>query len=212
MKNMKIFDTPQDIKEYILENRIKKIGCGVQGETYLAKDNTVLKEMHAGFVVPYDDTIIISDKFKLDSFIFPDELYIANDLVYGYKAKFFKNDVFCDMYRTEDKEIDLEKLLKARLKVIEDIKVLTEYRYGLDDTIGNVLFDGEKLALIDTLGYVKDDTNLDDNLRKLDLALDIALYKINPLTGEWNMPFINKVKLLERINRSNKVMVKPMIK
>ena len=212
MKNIRIFDTPQDIKEYILENRIKKIGCGVQGETYLTKDNTVLKEMHTGFIFPYDDTIITSDKFKLDSFIFPDELFIANGSIYGYSAKFFKNDVFCDMYRTEDKEIDLEKLLKARLKVIEDIKVLTEVGYGIDDTVGNVLFDGEKLALIDTLGYVRDETKIEKNLRKLDLALDIALYKINPLTDEWNMPFTNKVKLLERVNKSNKVVVKPMIK
>ena len=120
------------------------------------------------------------------------------------------NDVFADIYRNHDVEINLEKLIEARRKAINDIEELTENGYGIDDTIGNVLFDGERIALIDTLCYVKDLSSLEVNINQLDKALDLRLYKMDPLTAEWNMPFENKVRLLMRKNRSNKVVLKPL--
>lgn len=210
MKNIKIFATLDDINTFIHTNIIKTVGYGSEGYTYLAKDGSVLKEIRPSYVVPYDNSIITTSDFNLESFIFPDELYIYNEMIYGYKMKYFKNDVFADIYRNHDVEINLEKLIEARRKAINDIEELTQNGYGIDDTIGNVLFDGERIALIDTLCYVKDLSSLEVNINQLDKALDLRLYKMDPLTAEWNMPFENKVRLLMRKNRSNKVVLKPL--
>lgn len=211
MKNLKIFNTPDEIRTYIQNRKIKLIGYGVEGYAYLDRNNAVLKEVREGYALPYDNTIIFSNEFNLETFIFPDEVYIADDIVYGYKTRYFPNDVFCDIYRENAVEIDLLKLIKARNKAIEDIKEITELGYAIDDLVGNVLFDGEKLALIDTLCYVKDYyISVSKNIDKLNQALDYKLAKIDPLTSEWNMPFDNKINLLMRKNKSNKVLVKQL--
>lgn len=214
MNNLRIFNTMEELRGYIRlnTNNSKEIGFGVEGVIYLSKDGDTIKEIqNPTRVLPYDEEIITTNDYKLDSFIFPSELYLYNNIIYGYKAKYFKNDLFCDLYRENAVEMDLEKLLAAREKMIEDIKVLTNDNYKLDDLFGNILFDGEKLVGIDTLSYYKESgITLDDNISSLDQALNFKLYKIDSKSSTWDLSLEDRVKKLIKENGTSKILVKPI--
>lgn len=216
MNNLKVFASVEELRKNIKLNcnEGKKIGFGVEGITYLSNDGMVIKEIQNQIhLTKYNEDIITTSKYNLDTFIFPEELYIYDNLIYGYKAKHFENDLFCNLNREEDAYIDLEKLLEAKEKMIEDIKVLTKDNYKLNDLFSNILFDGEKLVGIDTLHYSKDENiTLDDNIRDLNQALNFRLYKLESKTGDWNMPLDNKINKLIEENGTSKILIKPLVK
>lgn len=57
--------------------------------------------------------IIMDSDIKLDSFIFPKELYILDGIIVGYKEDIFNRSLSPNM-------IDIEQLIKVRQKFIED--------------------------------------------------------------------------------------------
>jgi len=212
MNNLKIFSSEQEVNNYFNKMHLTGIGNGVEGVAYL--DNTkncVYKQIRPDYAVYYEPSIITTSMFNLDSFIFPDELFLLRENIIGYRTRYFKGDVLCDITRREDAQIDLEKLLEAREAMIKDIKVLTDANYVLDDMYGNVLFNGEKLAAIDTLSYYQEEgIDLATNIKSLDKALDLKLYRIDPITSKWNLSFEDRVKKLIKENGTSKVLVKPM--
>lgn len=213
MSDLRTFDTPLKIYEYVNANYFRKLGCGVEGAAYLAKDGSVMKyiQLPSG-VVKYNEDIITTSKFKLKSFIFPDELFVCDNLIYGYRTEYFSNDVLCDKYRRSIRIIDLEKFLEAREVKIDDIKVLTDAHYRLKDICGNILFDGERLAAIDTLAYKKDySITLDDNIFSLDRTLNMYLDIFECRTADEDTSVNDRVKRLIKANNSSEIEVKPLI-
>lgn len=212
MKNVEIFNSISEITDYIKLNAIQELGSGVEGVVYLTKSNKAIKYIKNSLnTIAYRSDIIMSNDYNLSSFIFPDKLLMYKNLVYGYESKYFKNDVLCNEYRREKVEIDLEKLLEARERLIEDVKVLTNEKYKLDDIPGNVLFDENNLACIDTLSYNrKAFVTLNDNISAIDRALDFKLYVIDRKTADWNLSFENKVKKLIIENKTSKILIKPL--
>lgn len=211
MDNLKLFISKEEVGACFNGMKLTVIGNGVEGVAYLDNNNHVYKQIKPNYAVLYDPSIITTSKFDLDSFIFPDQLFLCGKDILGYRTRYFKDDVLCDVTRKETVEIDLEKLLEAREKMIEDVKVLTEADYVLDDMYGNVLFNGENLAAIDTLSYYQEEgIDLDSNIKSLDRALDFKLYKIAPITSTWDLSLEDRIKKLIKENGTSKVLVKPM--
>ena len=117
----------------------------------------------------------MSSYLKLDSFIFPDELYVCGDIILGYREQFFEGNLF-NAY--PKKNIDLESLIKAREVFIEDAKIMTDYGYKLFELPRNLLFDNKRLVVIDTLDYIKKEITLKENIEMLDYALLTELHDI----------------------------------
>ena len=200
MEHLRIFTSPSDIEEYVLSNSQKRIGSGWEGTVYLANDNTTLKLFKKNYKVLYSTNRITTYDLSLKSFIFPDQLFICDNLIYGYQAKYFPNDLF-NIRKVKDNKIDLLKLLEARKQAILDIELLTGLNYKLNDLFGNVLFDGEKLAIIDTLSYFISKPTLEDNVSQLDDTLNYQLMYIDPQVCALNIPFEEKVEKIIMKNR-----------
>ncbi|MBR1718220.1 MAG: hypothetical protein IJ715_02990 [Bacilli bacterium] len=191
MKNIKEFNSQEDFLSYVYPLIKKQINSGSEGDIYLTKDKEILKVMSNFFSDKYLSqypNIIMSSDLKLDSFIFPDELYVSNDLILGYREKYFENDLF-NVFPKE--QINIENLIKAREKFIEDTKIITDYGYRLFELPRNIMFDNKRLVAIDTLDYIKEKTTLKDNIEIIDYALLTELSDIyneidneNPFTEE----------------------------
>lgn len=182
MKNIKEFKSGTDLDLYINSKKKKFIQSGTEGEVYTTKDNNIIKYMKESYRPKYlseSKDIIMSSDIKLDSFIFPDELFVIDDQIVGYISDYFEGNIlrFPNSKVEKEEELNLEALIEARYKMIEDIKELTDMGYYLFDLPMNILFDNKKLCAIDTLDYRKDLSSdlLKKNLKFLDYALAFEL-------------------------------------
>lgn len=97
--------------------------------------------------------MITEDKLKLDSYLFPSDIYVSNGIVLGYKQDYFDGDLI-NAY--PGIRLDIDALIKAREKFIEDTKILTDFGYKLYELPRNIMFDNKRLVAIDTLDYIKE--------------------------------------------------------
>ena len=147
-------------KSVIFQNYIRKIakaevGKGTEGKIWLTRDNDTVKYTIPRFRKPYSTYMITEEDMKLESFLFPTELFIVDDTVAGYRAPYFKGDIFNRMDEKAGKVINLENLANARETMIRDVEALTKAKYKIEDIENNLMFDGKKLKAIDTLEYHK---------------------------------------------------------
>ena len=203
MKNIKEFKSIEEFNKYA--NKVRKIYMNTIGEgpIYITKDNEVLKDVSN---IPYPmylskkQDIIMDSDYNLDSFMFPTELYIYKDMIIGYTSKYFRGDIFEEFFG----DINIDALIRAREKMIEDIKVLTNDGYYLYDLAFNTLFNNKKLCAIDTLDYYrKENVTLKENLDILDYGLvsrlrDHGLCRKNIKDGEEFEKVITKIKKKSR--------------
>lgn len=178
MKNIKEFKSGTDLDLYINSKKKKFIQSGTEGEVYTTKDNNIIKYMKESYRPKYlseSKDIIMSSDLQLDSFIFPDELFVIGDQIVGYTSNYFEGNIlkFPNSRVDHEEELNLDALIEARFKMIEDIKELTELGYYLVELPHNILFNNEKLCAIDTLDYRK--SNMSDLLQKNIHNLDYAL-------------------------------------
>lgn len=176
------FDNKKQFLEAIKNNITRKIGHGSEGNVYLSKDGDVIKIMLNSWLPKnYGDypNIIMDDTMKIDSFIFPKELYILNGVIVGYKEKFFPNNILTLDALPE--LINIDKLVEARKKFIEDSKIITEAGYRLYELPRNIMFDNKKIVAIDTLDYQKKShVDLKDNIGIIDYAILVELSDLFP--------------------------------
>lgn len=177
---IKYFDNNDDIKEYIKNLAIKNVGKGTEGQVWLTKENDTIKYVLKAFRQTYKPSMLTEDDIKLESFIFPTEIFVENGFVAGYRARYFKDDIFNKMDTKTGSVINLEKLAIAREKMIKDIEVLTKAKYKIEDIENNLLFDGKRLIAIDTLDYPKiNNIELYENIELLDYAIITRLVLID---------------------------------
>lgn len=177
-----------DILDNLEDKKGKLIGEGSEGVAFLLSNNKVLKYIKETAEDYKAKDIITTDDVNIEGFLFPDKLYILNNQVKAYESKYVQ-DIFtiesnCAARgyfiadETYDK-VDFKKLYKAYLVLQKEVLELSKKHILMDDLLYNLLFDGEKLYAIDTLGYkkVKEDCTM-RNLEQLDYAIrgKISLY------------------------------------
>lgn len=201
MKNIREFKDLKELNNYFNDNAIIPIGEGSEGEVYLNRNNEIIKYMIDAFYPKcYEDykDIIMYDDLKLDSFIFPKELFILDGIIVGCREDYFKGDLF-DFDKTN--RINIEKLINARNKFIEDTKVITDNGYYLFELCRNILFDNERLVAIDTLDYIKSkDVTLDENIKVIDYAILSAL-QLNNNSINADNPFEEEIEKVYKLKR-----------
>lgn len=169
-KNVVYFDSTKKYHDFVLKQKKREIGEGSEGVVYITKNNDVIKEI-INYKDKYpNDEILMESDIKLDSFLFPKELYVWNNFILGYKTDYFRN-IFRD-FDGDIRDIDLNAVVKAGYKMMKDVEVLSKMDYILYDLPYNVLFDGKTLKAVDTLGYFKDSK---DTLHKNTILLRDAL-------------------------------------
>ena len=162
----------EDYQEYVKSVYKSFIGIGSEGEIYQTKDDDAIKLYFNLKKIYEPGKYIMADDIKLDSFIFPKKLYICNGMVCGIRMDYFKNNLF--KYDNID-DINLDNLIIAREKFIEDIKVISKEGYHLDDLPSNILYDNKVIKAIDTLNYEKSEDPEFDNIHLADIAILWAL-------------------------------------
>lgn len=178
---IKYFNNNNEVKAYIKNLAIKNVGKGTEGQIWLTKDNDTIKYAVKEFRQTYKEDMLTEDDMYLESFLFPTEIFVENGFVAGSRARYFKGDIFNRMDTKTGSIINLEALAQAREKMIKDIEVLTKAKYKIEDIENNLLFDGRKLAAIDTLEYHRvNNLELYENIEALDYAIILRLVLINP--------------------------------
>lgn len=163
------------------------------------------------------DEIITKDDMDIDSFSFPEDLFIIDGVLKGYSMTYYPNNLFSNSHMYEINgllNINFKKLLKAYYKLKKDVITLSLNHVSIFDMPYNLLFDGERLIALDTCGYKKKDSDvLEKNLAQLDYAVkSIFIFwfgdkiKINPdLTIE---DFLTSLDKSAKDIRKNKVKTK----
>ena len=184
MKKIKEFNNLRKFNTYLEENKSRVLGYGVEGIAYLSKSNETIKDMQdIEEPIFYTDNpdIIMSDDLDLSSFIFPKELFLIGNQIVGYRSDYFAGNII-KKRNGKIEDIDIDALLEARERFIEDLRILTKEGYQLYDVAGNLLFDNKTLVAIDTLDYKRRRTNLDKNIQALDNGLARELKLHDPST------------------------------
>jgi hypothetical protein len=154
------------IKEW---KKYKLIGEGAEGKCYLV-NNEVYKIYDPVYELEkYTSNPICKDDLNLESFLFPEEIYTYGEEknVFAYKTTPYieKNVLKISLFR---KHIipDINKIKKALEVLIKDIYILSRNNIAaIDFAKRNLLFDGEKFYVIDTLDYdVVDEYTYLDNI------------------------------------------------
>ena len=171
----------KDLDEYrfFLSSQIKRrIGHGSEGIAYLTHDDRVIKELiNCKWASMYDiDEIITSKRYNLESYIFPEELYVIDNMLVGYLSRYVKHDIFNNIDGAKYRNYD--NLLKAYNKLLDDTDVLTRDNITINEVVCNLLFDENSLYLIDTCGYKKKDEEDLANIDKIEYGLKFTLYTI----------------------------------
>ena len=201
MKNIKEFKDIDEFKRFVRSNVICEFGEGSEGKVYVSKDNDVIKTMIDPIwpkkLEEFPD-IIMADDMKLESFIFPKELYIVDGIIVGYKQDRFYGNIF-DGYLSSD-ILFLDKLIEARERFLDDTKIITAAGYRLYELPRNILFNNKQLVAIDTLDYIKEDVTYQENVEIVDYALLLELLEIYPEI-DTNNTFDKEVKKILKLKK-----------
>ncbi len=192
MKNVVNFDSKREFLRFIKGKTLKEIGFGSEGSCLFGHDGLAYKERVTGFQPERQpvDEMIMADECSSGSFLFPIQLFAVNGNVVGYTSPRVKVDYLnargCyedDSFARELVElIDFDKLIAAYHVLMSDAMKLADEGISIFDLPYNVMFDGEKLYAVDTLGYRKVDSDVHEaNRRSVDAALklecqDVANY------------------------------------
>lgn len=210
MKNIKNFNGNYEFLEYMGDSLNLDVCKAIEGKAFLIKDRCYFKYLHREDRIEYNKNIIMSTDFDFKTFLFPTEIFLVGNYIAGYKTEFFPNDIFNKMDVKEGITFDLRKLYKARKKMISDIKKLSFNNYKITNIKDNLMFDGEKLVAINTLGYHKiDNVRYVENLVALDSAINYRLSKIEPMVKPFiDMPTDEVMKKIVKNNHSYYLKVK----
>lgn len=167
MKQVIKFDS---LKEFLIFLAKKKCfllpGCeGSEGQCYLSKlDGKIYKFINKVDVdgKPINDydikKIITTGDIRLVHYVLPEELYVTNDQLIGYRTKYIKDDIFLSEKLSEEMlkklyNLDEKKLLLAYYRILKETDKLSKKKIMINDLMCNFLFTGENYYGIDTCGY-----------------------------------------------------------
>lgn len=174
-----IIEFNEQEKQQLIKNckKAKNVGEGSESICYQIDDH-VYKIIRSRFRTPYNANKFYNDELDLESFLFPEEIYVSNNMIFATKTKYVENE----MYR---KRIfagilpDINKIKEALPSFIKDFYTLSRNNVlAVDISWENILFDGEKLYAIDTLHYTINDEHFQVDAYKWNINfLEQAMFK-----------------------------------
>lgn len=160
-------------------NTLKYVGEGIQGQSLLdKKTNQVYKifseeELEgADYGYTYNDVMGLSH-IKNDTFIWPNDVIMIDDLVVGYTHSYFEGDNFCDF--NDPFGVNLDNLSNAVARANKDIKMLSRKKVEINDLLYNLMFDGKRIKVVDTFGFRKGDITYLENVEDLNNEIKMFL-------------------------------------
>lgn len=160
-------------------NTLKYVGEGIQGQSLLdKKTNQVYKifseeELEgADYGYTYNDIMGLSH-IKNDTFIWPSDVIMIEDLVAGYTHSYFEGKNFCDF--NDPFGVNLDNLSYAVARANEDIKLLSRRKVEINDLLYNLMFDGKRIKVIDTFEFRKGDITYLENVEDLNNEIKMFL-------------------------------------
>lgn len=201
----KVFNNQEEFDYFIKDKKYNEIGFGGEGECFLGKDNIVYKIINKELQTYYNvDELITTSDYNLKCFSLPIDIYTNynHKILYGYTNKYFKNDIFQQFQFGEQLYCNLDNLLKSYYKVIDEIEMLSNDKIYLYDIINNVLFNNNKIMVIDTIGYEKQKSNTyDKNVLLFLQSIENVFY----FSYHYNPVFMNEKSIEEIIGNVKKL-------
>ena len=205
MDKIKVFKSLEEYSKYVEKLKLKTLGFGAEGIVYKTSDGDTIKE-YSGYarddkirLKPYKpDKYIMDGDINVDSFIFPTELHVCDGYICGYREAYFDNNVFGWGRRLD--EIDLDKIVDARDKLIKDVKIMSLEGYKLYELCYNLMYNNKVFKAMDTLNYEKEKNPLEANLHFADEAVKASL----ELATDMNFRKCSLEKALEETKRIQK--------
>lgn len=164
--------TYKETKNFL--SRIEKdefwLDAGGESDCYLINGH-VYKIYGLGFNLI--DNTICKDDLDLESILFPNELYMYDKRIFACKTDKFipENKIKADKLQKGEFP-DLDSIKNALEQLIKDIYVLSRNHIYADDLAWkNLLFDGEKFYIIDTLRYEHHDNRPVEQIYKENINL-----------------------------------------
>ena len=179
---MKNFNSRDELINYIYTSSnglYRCIGKGSNSFCHLGNDNKTYKI----FNVFEEKDLSIYRQPDLEHFIFPEEIYLVDNKLAGYKTKYIDNDILVStkslIMGENPKELDLSVLKKAYEEFIVEVDTLSRQGICLYDLIGNLLYDGENLYAIDTDDYERVDLDYDSLYKKnIEIVKQALIYEL----------------------------------
>lgn len=164
MASKREFENYEELARFIYNMQIREIGDGSEGTVYLGKDGYAYKlfyeEPWASDTKEIEpDRIIMKQELPLDSFAFPQELFIVDGKVMGCKMELVRRNLVGTMNivtYSDFFDVDIYAFYRAYEKLIEDVKTLSDLRILLFDVANNIMFDGKKITVVDTFYYTRE--------------------------------------------------------
>lgn len=187
----------------------EKIGEGACGVCYLINKNYVLKKLNTPLPVIEIDKFKYFLNYKNDSIMFPIDFLYDDINLYGYITKKAYGESLFNKFSSSN----LIKLSMHSIKLENDIKYISDGKIIIEDLHDeNILYDKNKLSVIDTDLYLKAG---DLYSKKEILERNINSYKnvIKNLTIFSSLKFncssfiINKALKYEKLNISASEMI-----
>ena len=171
------FRNREELNDFL--STLKYIGEGIQGQSLLdKKTNQVYKifseeELEgADYGYTYNDIMGLSH-IKNDTFIWPNDVIMIEDLVAGYTHSYFEGKNFCDF--NDPFGVNLDNLSAAVVRVNEDIKLLSRRKVEINDLLYNLMFDGKRIKVVDTFEFRKGDITYLENVEDLNNEIKMFL-------------------------------------
>lgn len=168
-----------DVSKFLVEHPINDeayelIGSGAEGFCFRGPDNKVYKifnyedavKVNHDVILDNPNEVIKKSDCSIEGFAFPEEVYILNGKLFGYKADFIPNDMLLDQnFYDNINTIDIEKLIRAVRRFKGQVDLLSREMILIEDLSRNLIYDGERIIAIDTCGYrrVDEDPSIKNN-------------------------------------------------
>lgn len=189
-----------------LDNLLKNcvsLGAGSQGEVFLDNNTKQVYKVFHSYFFNEESCFNEYDIMKFshivnDTFIFPLDVIIVNNSVVGYTLPLIKGK---DLTKIDPFMVSLSNLYNLVNDVYKDIKLLTENNVILYDVPYNIMYENNKLSVIDTIEYGLREVKFSENR----FAFDIGIYEFL-IDGYFNN-FVNSNNLLKSMFMSEDVSV-----
>lgn len=141
------------------------IGEGAEGKCFFSPTDGCVyklitkKDYNGERIANYDvKKIITTHDLELSQYILPEELYIINNELIGYKTKYIKEKSIFDETNPKEtikklQELKEKVLIEGYYKILEETDKLSKEQIEIYDLTYNLLFTGEQYYGIDTCGY-----------------------------------------------------------